>query len=488
MKRLIVCCDGTWNSATDVKDGVPIPTNVVKFRNALADSDSQDREQRIYYHPGVGVGVDLFDKVIDGATGRGLSRNIQSAYKWLADNYDSDADDTIFALGFSRGAFTARSLVGLLTHCGLPLKADWNIVQEAYDLYRLDPRAKETAAAQAQFRAKHDCDPGPPVAFLGVWDTVGALGIPKSLDWLGLEATKFEFHSTTLSPAVHVARHAIAVDEQRANFTPTLWTERAATQDVKQVWFPGVHCDVGGGYKETGLSDGALLWMIDEASHAGLSFREAMVKQLAPDARGVLHDSYTGVFHVANCQPRSFPCLVKGSTGSIEQTIHDSTLERITAPPIEQAPYRETTALAAGKSVEISIFARDFWNSTSVYLEAGAEYTFVAAGSWQDAHYTTGPEGMGGGLVHWLESSAKRVDTAPWFCLICAIGDAGNPDNAGNPQPMTVFAVGKGVARLAVKKGGYLYGFANDAVLPLGETIFYRNNRGSVRLTVTRIK
>jgi hypothetical protein len=488
MKRLIVCCDGTWNSATDVKDGVPIPTNVVKFRNALADTDSQGREQRIYYHPGVGVGADVFDKLIDGATGRGLSRNIQSAYKWLSDNYDPDANDAIFVLGFSRGAFTVRSLVGLLTRCGIPRNADWELVQEAYDLYRLDPQATQTAAARAQFLAKHNCDPGPQISFLGVWDTVGSLGIPKDLDWLGLEAKKFEFHSTTLSPAVRIARHAIAVDEQRSNFTPTLWTEQAKNQDVKQVWFPGVHCDVGGGYKETGLSDGALRWMIKEAAEAGAAFKDAMVHQLEPDTRDVLHNSFTGVFHLAHCQPRSFPCLVKGSTGAPGQSIHDSTVERVASPPIEQAPYRETTVLAVGQSKQVSIFARDFWNWTGIYLEAGTEYSFVATGSWQDAHYTTGPEGMDGGLVHWLEASAKRVENAPWFCLICAIGDAGNPDNEGNPQPMTVIAVGRENPRLAVKIGGYLYGFANDAVPPLAETVFYRNNRGSVQLQVTRTK
>jgi hypothetical protein len=488
MKRLIVCCDGTWNSATEVKDGVPTPTNVVKFRNALSELDERGFEQRVYYHPGVGVGVDIFDKLVDGATGRGLSRNIQSAYKWLSDNYYPDANDEIFVLGFSRGAFTVRSLVGLLAHCGLPLKTDWNVVEEAYDLYRLDPQAKETVAAQAQFRIKHHADPGPSIAFLGVWDTVGALGIPKDLDWLGLAAEKFEFHNTTLSPAVRIARHAIAIDELRANFSPTLWTAQAAHQDVKQVWFPGVHCDVGGGYRETGLSDGALSWMIREAASAGAAFKEAMVTQVRPTPRDVLHDSYTGMFHVARCQPRPIPCIVKGSMGPTGQSIHESALERVEAPPIEQAPYRETTILSVGNSKQVSIYARDFWNWTGIYLQAGAEYSFVATGSWQDAHYTTGPEGMEGGLVHWLGASTKRIDGAPWFCLGCAIGDADNPDNEGNPRPMTTFAVGDGLLRLSIGKAGYLYGFANDVVAPFGETALYRNNRGSVQMEVTRIR
>lgn len=149
------------------------------------------------------------------------------------------------------------------------------------------------------------------------------------------------------------------------------------------------------------------------------------------------------------------PCLAAGGRGLMGQSVHASTLTRI-ATPIEQAPYRETVRLAVGESTQVSIYACDFWNWTTLYMEQGAQYRFAASGSWQDAHYTTGPEGMDGGLVHWQASAVTRVHEAPWFALVCAIGDADNPDNEGNPDVMTTFPVGAGVDRYTVAHSGYL--------------------------------
>ncbi|HZD53650.1 MAG TPA: DUF2235 domain-containing protein, partial [Woeseiaceae bacterium] len=121
MRNLVVCCDGTWNTAEQRHDGVPVPTNVVRLYNALAEKNEQGVRQLRYYHPGVGTEPGWWDRTMGGATGKGLDQNIMSAYHWLCRNYQSR--DRIFLFGFSRGAYTVRSLAGMIACCGL-LKLD----------------------------------------------------------------------------------------------------------------------------------------------------------------------------------------------------------------------------------------------------------------------------------------------------------------------------------------------------------------------------
>src|SRR5439155_9629485 len=196
MKRLFVCCDGTWNAPTDLHDGVPVPTNVCKFYNAIADVDNSSPgnsiQQLRYYHPGVGTNESWMRRVWDGAVGNGLARNVRSAYKWLGDNYA--AGDDIFVLGFSRGAFTARSVVGFINRCGLPAAPGWDLVSQAFSLYRLDPKAPATIEALARFKRDHPSAPQLEIHFVGVWDTVGALGIPKTLNPLDIDWHNNRFH------------------------------------------------------------------------------------------------------------------------------------------------------------------------------------------------------------------------------------------------------------------------------------------------------
>src|ERR1700676_2390985 len=214
MKRLFVCCDGTWNSDSDEFQGVPVPTNVVRFFNAVSDNNADGGEQLKYYHAGVGANESRLRRLIDGALGVGLSRDIRTAYKWLSDHREADSE--IYIVGFSRGTFTARSLVGMLHHCGLPHAANWSLVRQAWTLYRLDPKIEENAQRQANFRAMHGAPPR--IRFLGVWETVGALGIPEALNPFGFLKNQYNFHDTTLSPEVERAVQALAIDEQRNNF------------------------------------------------------------------------------------------------------------------------------------------------------------------------------------------------------------------------------------------------------------------------------
>jgi uncharacterized protein (DUF2235 family) len=300
MKHLIVCCDGTWNTPDQEDDGLPAPTNVVRLHRCVSEATAAGVDQRTYYHPGVGTEGGVLGRLTGGMYGRGISQNIQSAYHWLARNYAKG--DKIFLFGFSRGAYTVRSLAGMIGRCGLlsltksiDAREGWKRVSEIYEGgYRHKQGKAWSPPASWKFRIpKKRADA---VHFLGVWDTVGALGVPNDLALLNFfdRPRNWMFHDTELGTGVTTARHAVALDEMRASFTPTMWTNKHA--DMKQVWFPGVHSDVGGGYAQTGLADGALRWMIDEAAAAGLDFKSVMVSQIQPNYQGLL-------FYVPNHDP-----------------------------------------------------------------------------------------------------------------------------------------------------------------------------------------
>lgn len=295
MRRLVVCADGTWNTAEQRTDGKPTPTNVTKMFRAVAPVDAKTGVSQLKYHQqGVGTRLGL-DKWIGGGFGVGLSRNILDCYRWLIANY-ADGDE-VFLFGFSRGAYTARSLAGMIRNCGLLEGDHGDKLPEAYQLYRDRTAASRPgASAAAEFRRKYSREIG--IKFIGVWDTVGALGIPgRTFNWITRD--KYAFHDVTLSSFVENAFQALAIDERRKAFSPTLWTAAVQPdQRLEQVWFPGVHCDVGGGYPECGLSDLTLLWMADKASSCGLAFDneylERKVHKLDLDREEVtVHDSMT---------------------------------------------------------------------------------------------------------------------------------------------------------------------------------------------------
>ena len=269
MKRLVVCCDGTWNKP----DNQAI-TNVEKIARTV-QSDPRATGgvyQLVYYVSGVGAGSYAADRLLGGAFGFGLFHNVIACYRFLAQNYEPG--DEIFIIGFSRGAYTARSVAGMVGRVGLLTKV--SLVEErlpaAVHMYqRTDLPQGAFGSSVDEFKHDH-CHPAK-VNFLGVFDTVGALGVP------GFMRHAPRFHDVQLSGQVLRARHALAVDETRLKFAPTFWeapedSPGAPTKDdrVKQVWFEGAHSDVGGGYRETGLSDTSLLWMAREAHEAGLVF------------------------------------------------------------------------------------------------------------------------------------------------------------------------------------------------------------------------
>ena len=277
-KRLVVCCDGTWNFPDQ-----QFPTNVTKVALAIAPVDSKDTEQRTFYHRG--IGSNRRERIRGGAFGFGLSRDVCDTYRFIVHNYEPG--DELFFFGFSRGAFTARSTVGLVRNAGILRQEHVDRVSEAYALYRSRTKTNTPRGREATlFRRSYSYEPR--IRFIGVWDTVGALGIPlDGFRLISLLNKRWEFHDTELSTSVDAAYQALAIDEKRGPFKPALWKtqEGAEDQHVEQVWFSGVHSDLGGGYPDHGLSDIALLWMVDRARTCGLEFREdAFVHARPPES------------------------------------------------------------------------------------------------------------------------------------------------------------------------------------------------------------
>ncbi|MGH4016407.1 MAG: phospholipase effector Tle1 domain-containing protein [Pseudonocardiaceae bacterium] len=327
------------------------------------------------------------------------------------------------------------------------------------------------------------------------------------------------FHNVELNPRIRHARHALAMDEARGPFTPTLWADWAPDQDVKQVWFPGSHLDVGGYYPDRGLSDGPLLWMIEEAHDAvGLVFHQAMVDQIRPDPLGVLHDDNRDVLGafallygpliehflepLTESQPRAIPPIdPRAPSPWFDRSVY----ERHQRPPIGTAPYRPTRVLAPGEAATVSVVAREPWNATGLYLEAG-DYTFAATGEWLNVGIASGPAGttalrqfrpsqagrlvgtaigLGERLFRRLTSNqranflfSRREEHLPWMSLVGVVANNAVPVK-GALSAHERIPIGAGMNH-RVSKAGYLYAFANDA------WGFYHNNRGNVSLTVTR--
>jgi uncharacterized protein (DUF2235 family) len=290
-KRIVICADGTWNRPEQDLDK-DFPTNVLKLARAIKPVAGDDVPQQVFYDWGIGAD---HDKFIGGVTGRGIHKNIMDDYRYIVQNYSPG--DEIFLFGFSRGAYTVRCLCGLINNCGILKRPSARLIEAAFDHYKKPgPAFAPDGEKSVEFRKAH-AHPSREVHFVGVWDTVGALGIP--LTFLGLMERKDEFYDTKIGRNVRFARHALAIDEQRTDFEPTVWTPREHL-DMKQVWFAGVHSDVGGSYKPDAdgalLSDIALEWMMGEAAGAGLTTETHLRKELKPAPTASLHLSRKHVY------------------------------------------------------------------------------------------------------------------------------------------------------------------------------------------------
>jgi uncharacterized protein (DUF2235 family) len=403
-KNIVVCCDGTGNQ---VEGNL---SNVLKLFRIAQKTDAQ----RIYYHPGVGtIGTDdawsrlrqNAKGVFGLATGAGLDDDICNAYRFLATHYE--AGDDIYLFGFSRGAYTVRALAGFVYMVGLLPPDQINIADFALTSYKQSSEKNDLHLAWDFSRitgARRAT-----IKFVGVWDTVASMIAPR-WDRLNPFPTLQTLPYTYRNPCVQIFRHAMAIDERRRFFRLNRWKEPQpfvadpfdktaphVEQDIKQVWFCGVHCDVGGGYAETesAASKFPLAWMIDEAAAHGLQIDAAMRDHLvfgkpylgsrqqyvAPDAGADLHDSMTLAwkaiewipkrtkyqdwkwrlkfdgFYIPDCEPRTIAV-----DGAPKPRIHESVLARmdlkkdyrpVNFPPdhqVETWPYPPTAPGNTGSS------------------------------------------------------------------------------------------------------------------------------------------
>lgn len=302
MKRLIVCCDGTWQHL-----GSPYPTNVVKIAQAIKRRAKDGVQQILFYDEGIGT-ESFVKKFWGGAFGWGIDKNIQDAYRFLCLNYAPG--DEIYLFGFSRGAYTVRSLAGMIYCSGLMSRANIRKAVSAYGLYR-DRHIKPRSPEAQRFRQENGS--AVPITVLGCWDTVGALGIPDQLpgipinDWIN---KRYQFHDTVLSPIIHYALHGIAIDELRQAFavTPMHMSARNSDQILKQVWFAGDHGCVGGGSEvKCGLSDCALQWMIEELAELGLGLEfdvTTVPTGINPDPNVDFDNAPQGIFRLGSKKER----------------------------------------------------------------------------------------------------------------------------------------------------------------------------------------
>lgn len=354
MRKLVMGFDGTWNTPEQTDRDRQVPTNVVKLLRALQPGDTL----LSYYDTGVGT-QGWLDKLWGGAVGYGLFANVREGWLWLGQHYRPG--DQVFLFGFSRGAYTARSLAGMMAVCGVCPGAasggesggesgaepdreasgefsggydgescgetDCKLADEACRIYRVRDAEKRIRLGE-RFRADHHCHPGI-VHMLGVWDTVGALGLP-TIGPLGyLTRRRHGFHNTRLGSHIRHAYHALALNERRAAFAPTLWQHPVpeSVHTVQQMWFAGVHSNIGGGYACSGLSDITLAWMLWHAAEQGLELNQDYVRRhIEPDVNGEMRDSLSVFYRLPLLgQPR----VREVGSGVPGEAVHESAWWRL---------------------------------------------------------------------------------------------------------------------------------------------------------------
>lgn len=518
MRNIVICCDGTGNEYCDAN------SNVVKLYRAM----EQSAQQVIYYHPGVGtMGAQqtltaagkTWTKWLGLGFGYGLSENIADAYGFLMKNYQPG--DQVFVFGFSRGAYTARALCGLLEMCGLLRPGNEGQIPYALRLFkRQKGRFDDLRGVPSKFYIAKgfksafslDCKPH----FAGLWDTVSSVG--WFLDLSGLKKNSMPY--TAKLDQVNVVRHAVSLDERRSFFRQNLVDGMQCPgdppRDLKQVWFSGVHSDVGGSYPEAeaGLANITLRWMLKEAEAAGLKLvpgqRWALLGGGVYHARArytaMLHKSLHGFWwSLAEFWPKgvnrlvSAPCdkpaVYKGSLRANlfrrrivpeGATIHESVLKRKAALPRSSvpnlpvsyvpAPDHETdpeeVRLNVGDTVEFGIFALLRWNDTALKMLKGESYVLTAAGKWYDATIKTDANGYPSDrLRHRLMARFRRSPNQNWFFLMGAL----------SMDDRKAFPLGAGPTTYTATEDGRLYCFANDLWW------FYFNNSGLLKLVVKRL-
>lgn len=309
-KHIAVCMDGTWQRLR-----TQFPTNIAKIARSVDHEDDSGAKQIVVYTQGVGASSELTQHakgaLAGGLFGKGLEEDVLNTYVRICLNYQWG--DRLYIFGYSRGAFSARSLGGLIRRCGIVRRRFVQRAPEAFELYRKrfdSPDDPELLRFRAETNKRPDemgadvTPPPIPIEYIGLFDTVGQRGLPSGLGPLtDIFNKKFEFHDLALSHYVRAARHAVAIDERRFAFPPTLWSNlgdlnRPASESgvdysdlpYQQRWFPGTHGDIGGGDQKALMADFPLAWVVEGAQRAGLKIDMTEGTPLGPAVRAELLD------------------------------------------------------------------------------------------------------------------------------------------------------------------------------------------------------
>ena len=345
MKNIILCADGTGNLGGTTPD-----TNVYRMYN-FVDTHDATHPQLTYYDNGVGTSTNKYWRMFSGAFGFGFKRNVCELYEFLARHYEPG--DQVFLFGFSRGAAEVRALSGFIAATGLVdgrqlSRQDLESrIQEAYQLYK-HQKNNPTYGEHGQIS----------LTFLGVWDTVSALGFPQGWKVTGVGSWLFNwwfylldhvcdriwshrFYNYELTKNVQHACHALAIDDTRLSFSPLVWDETRVDDgtQVEQVWFAGAHSNVGGGYGRVGLSYVTLEWMLSKALRHGLQLKRGVIEMVHGKAnvQGRLYDARDGLGIFYRYYPRKIGELCKNKTlGPVQ--IHKSVFERLRKETANYAP------------------------------------------------------------------------------------------------------------------------------------------------------
>ncbi|MCX7004763.1 MAG: DUF2235 domain-containing protein [bacterium] len=304
MKKLAVFFDGTWNSSDQhTEKEQPCPTNMAKLFEATQPNSAQNEVPQIVHYI-QGVGTHKLERIRGGGFGFGISDNIKEGYKCLVSNYEKG--DEVFIFGFSRGAYSARSLAGLIRNVGILKREKLYLINKAYEGYKNRSMEWAPKGSKAISFRQNNTWGDETIKFLGVFDTVGALGAPFGIvvGWIVDKLFRCSFHDTQLSSIVENAYHALSIDERRLPFLPTLMTPntRHDPSHFEQKWFPGVHSDVGGGYSTTGLSDLALAWIANKAIENGLNLNLNLITNpsFAPNVNAEPNNSQSLFYRIAS--------------------------------------------------------------------------------------------------------------------------------------------------------------------------------------------
>jgi|GEM_PF-3146865 len=517
MKRLIIAADGTWNDLE-----MRYITNVGRLVQALSGvgktAEGNEIPQLVFYDDGVGADAAGARRFLEGGFGLGIDNLIYEAYRFISVNWEPG--DEICLFGFSRGAYTVRSVAGMLGTVGLVTRKKLKDLPEAMEAYR-----SKNPEKQRRFKEEvADADPDEvKVTLLGCWDTVGALGIPDKIPWLPLDRfgrERFGFHNTELGSHIERALHAVSIDEPRKEFdvTPMNKTPGSRTKLV-QHWFPGDHGCVGGGtWEKRGLSNRCLWWMVDQAKALGVD--------LGADLKS-LHDRAVcdhRIFYLPNTNffySRKERSLDKVKWSDIDASagrrVADlgasdsrasqkflngfaSKLKNLPKSP-DLWPSGRKARLAPGDSTCVRAFARSRDAGSGLLVEAGDRYAFEVARTqvWKDGGldacdvrgwntkkdktpYENGRKADLGSLksrmIKWA-GNKKLVRGADWFELVAGVEALGIPAPKGKTDPH--------VATYAPGATGELFFAANDLASHLDLIDKYDNNQGWVWVKVTRV-